>query len=341
MASQWKVSVVTEEGTPNKAKMPGKGSRKRKGKKGSKRPPTTRAARPSVILASLHSPTTGEEATGGFWGGPGYGPESDSEESYRPQPDYGERYVEDQYSEVDSAGSYDPYMDCCEGYADYGGNRECSDVSLWSELGFDCVEDPSMEVEEVLYGDPPTDSDVEYAVSGSDEPPAPRILALPRRGCCGASKPSRATSFKEETPSTRAHSPGARAPVPKPRRGKVACAHPETKVTTPQISEGQSPTDGFVPVPITLSVPVAVWCPFVSVPVPVSVSFPVSVVVLVSVLPPSALLMLACVRSLGPLLLGPKLDKLACGESRRWGGALSRYGPSSQTSPHLLLIVCR
>ncbi|KAK1793200.1 hypothetical protein P4O66_011601 [Electrophorus voltai] len=141
----------------------------------------------------------------------------------RPQPDYGEQYVEDQYS----AGSKDPYMDYYEGYADYGGRGECSDISLRLDLGFDYVEDLSMEVEEVLYGDPLTDSDVESVISRSDEPPAHRIsLKTPSRRCrWRASKPSHAahieaTSFEEETPSTTTHSPGAHAPLPKPCRGK-------------------------------------------------------------------------------------------------------------------------
>ncbi|KAK1785833.1 hypothetical protein P4O66_003209 [Electrophorus voltai] len=76
-----------------------------------------------------------------------------------------------------------------------------------------------MEVEEVLYGDSLMDSDNQSVVSGNDEPPAPTILpmALPRRFCLGASKQAHvkyleATSFEEETPFTRAHSPRTRAP---------------------------------------------------------------------------------------------------------------------------------
>ncbi|KAK1789907.1 hypothetical protein P4O66_002236 [Electrophorus voltai] len=105
---------------------------------------------------------------GGRWtilgGPPKYGPGSDSAESYRPQP-----YSEDRHAEVDSAGSYDPYMDFHEGYTDYGEYGECRDISLRSDLGFDYGEDSSMEVEEVLYGDPPNGSDVESADSESDE----------------------------------------------------------------------------------------------------------------------------------------------------------------------------
>ncbi|KAK1793812.1 hypothetical protein P4O66_001539 [Electrophorus voltai] len=118
-------------------------------------------------------------------------------------------------------------MDYYKGYVDYGDNGECSDVSLWSDLGFDYVEDPSMEVEEVLNGDPPNVSDVESAASKSNEPPALKIppKASPMRCHSGASKPSHAaqreaTVFEEEIPSTRAYSPGTHAPLPKPRRGK-------------------------------------------------------------------------------------------------------------------------
>ncbi|KAK1806104.1 hypothetical protein P4O66_012815 [Electrophorus voltai] len=133
--------------------------------------------------ASKHRPTKdawggeqekeGEERRGGgHWtilGGPEYGPGSDPAESYGPQPDY-----ENRHSEVDSAGSYDPYMDYYKGYADYGDYGECRAISLRLDLGFDYVEDPSMEVEEVLYGDPPNFSDVESV----DSTPVPE----PHRG---------------------------------------------------------------------------------------------------------------------------------------------------------------
>ncbi|KAK1794597.1 hypothetical protein P4O66_001317 [Electrophorus voltai] len=140
----------------------------------------------------------------------------------RTPPDY-----KDWHSEVDSVGSYNPYMDYYEGYADYADNGESSDVSQRSDLVFDYVEDPSMEVVEVLYGDPPNVSDIESADSKSDEPLALKIppKAPPRRCRSGGSKPScaaqrEAIAFEEETPSTRAYSPGTPAPVPKPRRGK-------------------------------------------------------------------------------------------------------------------------
>ncbi|KAK1800243.1 hypothetical protein P4O66_000289 [Electrophorus voltai] len=78
-------------------------------------------------------------------------------------PDY-----ENWHSEVDSAGSCDPYMDYSEGYAEYGERAEYSDISLWSDLGSDYGEDPPMEVEEVLHGDSLADSDVHFVISGND-----------------------------------------------------------------------------------------------------------------------------------------------------------------------------
>ncbi|KAK1789441.1 hypothetical protein P4O66_015370 [Electrophorus voltai] len=132
-------------------RMPGKGSKKMKGKKSGKRPSTTRTARPSVILASLHTSTTGDVATGQFGGVPQVwskvGLCGVLQTPAGPQPDW--------HAEVDSTGSYDHYMDFHKGYTDYGEYRECCDVSLRSDLGFDYGEDPSMEVEEVFYGDPP------------------------------------------------------------------------------------------------------------------------------------------------------------------------------------------
>ncbi|KAK1787225.1 hypothetical protein P4O66_002700 [Electrophorus voltai] len=88
-----------------------------------------------------------------------------------------------------------------------------------------------MEVEEVLYGDSLTDSDIQSVISRNDEPPVSAISpkAPPRRYHRGASKPAHAkqleaTSFEEETPFARAHSHGTRAPVPKPRRGRKEAA---------------------------------------------------------------------------------------------------------------------
>ncbi|KAK1793393.1 hypothetical protein P4O66_011770, partial [Electrophorus voltai] len=112
-----------------------------------------------------------------------------------------------------------------------------------------------MEVEKVLYGDPPTDSDIQSAISTNDKLPAPKILhkALPRRQV--GLQPSRRLG----------DSPGALTGVP----GLL-----------------NNPLCNFVPIPVTVSVPVAL-SPLVSVPVRVSV--PVSVVVLVPVLPPLCL----------------------------------------------------
>ncbi|KAK1788778.1 hypothetical protein P4O66_002587 [Electrophorus voltai] len=167
---------------------------------------------------------------------------------------------ENRHTEVDSAGSYDPYKDFHEGYADYGDHWECSDVSLRLDLGFDYEEDLSMEVEEVLYGDPPNVSDTESADSKSDKPPPLKIppKAPPRRCCWGVSKPSRAaqrgaTALEEETFPTRAYSPGTRV-------GGVTSAHPRdrqsnwctscngcAKVAAPQIGKRRSTTGGWDP----------------------------------------------------------------------------------------------
>ncbi|KAK1799539.1 hypothetical protein P4O66_000421 [Electrophorus voltai] len=117
----------------------------------------------------------GRRSPDDFGGGPGYGPGSDSMESYRVQ------NYEDRQTEVDSAGSYNPYMDYPEGYTDCGERGEYSDVSLRSDLGSDYVEDPPMEVE-VLYGDSLADSDVQPVVSGNDEPPARRYHPRLRPG---------------------------------------------------------------------------------------------------------------------------------------------------------------
>ncbi|KAK1796493.1 hypothetical protein P4O66_009522, partial [Electrophorus voltai] len=136
---------------------------------------------------------------------------------------------------------------------------ECSNISLRSDLGFDYGEDPSMEVEEVLIGDPPIVNDVASADSKSDEPPALKILpkAPPKRYRSGVSKPSRAaqreaTAFEEETPSTRAYSPRTHAPVPKPRRGKREA----TSVPTPETGKatGVPPVMGMLKSPPSKSV---------------------------------------------------------------------------------------
>ncbi|KAK1790257.1 hypothetical protein P4O66_014169, partial [Electrophorus voltai] len=163
----------------------GRAVRKRKGKKGGKRPPTTRAARPRHPGLTPHFHHGG----GGRWtilgGPPEYGPGSDSAQSYRPQPDSEGWYAE----------SYDHYMEIQEGYVDYGEYGECSDVSLRSDVGFGYGEDPSMEVEELLYGDPSNGSDVESVDSESNEAPALQIppKALPgRRRSSGTKRGDRA-----------------------------------------------------------------------------------------------------------------------------------------------------
>ncbi|KAK1786483.1 hypothetical protein P4O66_017625, partial [Electrophorus voltai] len=94
--------------------------------------------KPSVFLDTLPTPTVGESGPGlapevhnrgGFLGGSDYGPGSDSAESYRDQANY-----VNQHSEVNSAGSYDPYMDDYKGCNNCGVKGEYRDVSLWSDI---------------------------------------------------------------------------------------------------------------------------------------------------------------------------------------------------------------
>ncbi|KAK1804149.1 hypothetical protein P4O66_020191, partial [Electrophorus voltai] len=243
--------------------IPGKG-KKKKGRKGSQRPPTARAAkspvflgtlltpgaeagksngtpaddrdwyndfqssesdtvdpyvpavRPSLILASLHGDTRGEEPADRFGGGgPVYGPGSDGAESCREQPDQ-----EDRYSEMDSAGSYNPYLEDHMGDTEYG---ECSDFCLQSERGSICKEEAPMEVEEYPHRDLLSHGDAKS--SESKEPPAPK--ASPRARHPGVSWLTRAASREAllsnmDTPLPEARSSRAYAPTPKPCTGKKA-----------------------------------------------------------------------------------------------------------------------
>ncbi|KAK1798691.1 hypothetical protein P4O66_006977 [Electrophorus voltai] len=278
--------------------------------------PHVPAVRPSLILASLHGATGGEEPADRFWGGAVYGPGSDGAESCGEQPDQ-----EDQYSEMDSPGSYDPYLDDRMGETEYGETEECSDVCLQSERDSVCEEEAPMEVEEYPHRDLPSHGDAK-----SSEPPAPK--APPRARCPGASWLTQAASREAllsnmDTLPPEARSSRAYAPTPKPRIGKKAVA-PETGqsplpslVRDTSCQAGQSltqPTNGglagvpspfpgllnvcgvHVPVPVTVYVPITLNVPvtlFLFVSVPVSVYVPVSVIVSVAVLPPAALLALA------------------------------------------------
>ncbi|KAK1795689.1 hypothetical protein P4O66_001179 [Electrophorus voltai] len=191
-------------------------------------------------------------------------------------------------------------MDFYKGYVDYGDYRECSDINLWSDLGFDHGEDLSMEVGEVLNGDPPNISYVESTDSKSNESLA---LKIPRLHLVGATPEiGKATDAPPLT--------GVRKSLP-PKSAKGD--PPQVGGTPTQSTTGgqarvpaglsrifTSPLCSFVPVPITVSVPITL-SHFVSVPVPISVSIPVSVIVLIPVLPPGVLLLLARVGSLGPL----------------------------------------
>ncbi|KAK1793817.1 hypothetical protein P4O66_001543 [Electrophorus voltai] len=88
--------------------------------------------RPSVILASLCTSTMGEEATGRFWGGgggasmvQGWTLRSSTDPSWTP------RINTPKWTPL---GPTTPTWTSTRDYGDYG---ECSDVSLWSDLGFD------------------------------------------------------------------------------------------------------------------------------------------------------------------------------------------------------------
>ncbi|KAK1787440.1 hypothetical protein P4O66_002737 [Electrophorus voltai] len=97
-------------------------------------------------------------------------------------------------------------------------------------MGFDHEEDPSMEVEEVPYGDPSSQSDV--TGSEDDEPPATKATPkAPPRACRpGTSKLPWATgreaalSSEEDTPLPKARGLKAHASMPKPHGGKKAVA---------------------------------------------------------------------------------------------------------------------
>ncbi|KAK1802542.1 hypothetical protein P4O66_004197 [Electrophorus voltai] len=265
------VTKYTSSKNTDLPRMPGKG-KKKKGKKGSQRPPTARVARspvvlgtlltpgaypgaeagevygtpagdldwyndfqcsesdsvdsycaaerPSLILALLQGTTGREEPAEQFWGGPVYGPESDIAECHREQPDQ-----EDRYSEMGSAGSYDPCLDVHRGYTDYRVTEECSNVYLWSERGSDCEEEAPMEVEEDPQRNLPSHSDAKS--SQSKEPPAPK--APPRARHPGASRLTQLASREvvssdEDTPPLNAKSPRVYAPTLKPREGKKAAA---------------------------------------------------------------------------------------------------------------------
>ncbi|KAK1795584.1 hypothetical protein P4O66_001082 [Electrophorus voltai] len=204
-----------------------------------------------------------EEPTGRFWGGPVYGPGSDSVESYGDQPDDENRHsevesagsyrdqsdYENRYLEVDSVVSYDPYLDDYWGYADYREKGEYSNVSLRSDMESDCEEDTPMEVEENPHRAHPSHSDAKG--SENDEPPAPK--APPRPRCPGASKLSRvasreASSSEEDTPPPKAKGPRAHTPMPKPRGGKKAAAQvpaPEPGNTAGALPNTHAPKPGL------------------------------------------------------------------------------------------------
>ncbi|KAK1788791.1 hypothetical protein P4O66_002601 [Electrophorus voltai] len=153
--------------------------------------------RPSLILDSLHGSSTREEPAGPFWGDLVYGPGSDTAESYKDQLDYN-----NQQSEMDSTGSYDPCMDYSEGYTGY---EAIGEVSLRPDRKSDREGDTPMEVEEDPHRDLPSNSDANSP--GNDEPPLPKVppKAPPRAHRLGVSKlpwvaSREAASSEEDTP---------------------------------------------------------------------------------------------------------------------------------------------
>ncbi|KAK1800233.1 hypothetical protein P4O66_000278 [Electrophorus voltai] len=143
----------------------------------------------------------------GFW--TKYGPGSDSAESYRPQPD-----ADDRYMEVDSAASYDQYMDFYEGYADHG------------EYGLDYGEAHPWRWRRSSMGIPSTA--MTWCLRTPRETMPWHVRYRPRLRLGGAARER--TDFPErykegqtslgDTQPIRVYSPGTRAPVPKPHRGK-------------------------------------------------------------------------------------------------------------------------
>ncbi|KAK1795688.1 hypothetical protein P4O66_001178 [Electrophorus voltai] len=238
----------------------------------------------------MQTPTRGESAAGGFWGGPEFDPGSDSAESYRPTSDYRDWYNGVQYSESDSAGFYDPTMDYHKGYMNSEKKGEYNDISLRSNFVSDREEDPSMEVEEALHRDPLSYSDI--ADSESDEPPAPKAppKAPPRVCLSGVSKMPRVTckeasSSEEDTPPPKANSPRTYVHTPKPHRGKKAAAVPalETVKTAGVLPDTHvpKPEQPPLPKPAKDNPPQAGWSPtqpttggLAGVPSPVSVFQP-------------------------------------------------------------------
>ncbi|KAK1797971.1 hypothetical protein P4O66_000732 [Electrophorus voltai] len=257
--------------------MPGKGSKKRKGKKGGKRPSTTRAVRPSVILATL--PPLGRRSLYDFGGPPItihgrtlWSPTDPSQtlrtgtRRWTPLGLTTTTWTSTKGTQImENTGSAVTLVCGWMGVLTMGRTR-------------------SMEMEEVLYGDPSNSSDIASADSESDEAPALQIppKAPPRRCCSGASKPSQAAQrgaiVLEHTLPTRAYSPGTRAPVPKPRRGKGEASPmpaPETGKATcaptvvgawrspsPKSASGDPPQAGGTPAQRTTGGPMGLQSAF-------------------------------------------------------------------------------
>ncbi|KAK1806945.1 hypothetical protein P4O66_005429 [Electrophorus voltai] len=188
---------------------------------------------------------------------------------------------------------------------EYGRTGEYSEVSLRSDSDFDGAGERSMEVEEVLYGDPPTANDIQSAVSESDEPPAPKVR---------------------------------KSHHPQNRRGAIPHRTSSQPMTGGQ-AKALAGFPGLFPNPLCSFVSVTV-CPhhvegaehFVSVPVPVSASVPVSVSLGPRLSPLSPASASPCQVAWSPRIAvwrgsgGRTLIGRRAG-NRAVEGGLSRYGP--------------
>ncbi|KAK1805902.1 hypothetical protein P4O66_012795, partial [Electrophorus voltai] len=181
-----------------------------------------------AVNAVVGKPSTGHAADPHNWGerrrrilgGPECGAGSDSVESYKPESDYRDWYGEDQYPELDSAWSYDPYMDDQEGYAALGESKEFSDVSFRS------------------------DSSTMWGIrSWRWRRSFIRTLPLLWTPRCHREA---ASSSRKDAPSPKERRPRDRVPTPKPRRGR----NEAPTVPAPETGKGAGALPGqFVPKP--------------------------------------------------------------------------------------------
>ncbi|KAK1794185.1 hypothetical protein P4O66_011084 [Electrophorus voltai] len=129
-------------GNTDRRRMPGKRSKRKKGKKERNHSSPALAGKPPILLGTLYTGTTGESAPGKFWGGPECSTGSDSVESYRPMTDYQNWYDDDQNPGSESPGSYYPYWNYLESYSEYKPNEVYTALSLRLGSEVNRVENP-------------------------------------------------------------------------------------------------------------------------------------------------------------------------------------------------------